>query len=189
MEAYLYLKEKFVKPLYRYGSKICSNPALAKEVVADLFVNIWIKRATLGPAPSVSNYLYLSLRRNLLARIEKDRRYSSLEDTGLDSLLDHGSTAEERLIGDEQATAMQQRLQSALAQLSSRQREAIHLRFFEERDYEDIATMMDMNTQSAYNLIHRSLKALRSVMGNPSEPLSLAILLGILIDGLLGLYH
>ena len=50
-----------------------------------------------------------------------------------------------------------------LAQLSPRQREALILYYIEERKYEDICQIMNMNYQSVRNLMHRGLTKLRSL--------------------------
>ena len=52
-------------------------------------------------------------------------------------------------------------LSRAMKTLTSRQREAIYLRYIREISIEDIAAMLNMNYQSARNLIHRSIQKLR----------------------------
>ncbi|HEY5590888.1 MAG TPA: sigma-70 family RNA polymerase sigma factor, partial [Paludibacter sp.] len=49
-----------------------------------------------------------------------------------------------------------------LDQLSPRQRKAIVLYYIEEKKYEDICAIMEMNYQSVRNLIHRGILKLRS---------------------------
>lgn len=49
-----------------------------------------------------------------------------------------------------------------LNQLSPRQRKAIILYYIEEKKYEDICVIMEMNYQSVRNLIHRGITKLRS---------------------------
>jgi len=44
-----------------------------------------------------------------------------------------------------------------LDQLSPRQRKAIILYYIEEKKYEDICAIMNMNYQSVRNLIHRGI--------------------------------
>ena len=51
-----------------------------------------------------------------------------------------------------------------LGQLSPRQREALTLYYIEERKYEDICEIMDMNYQSVRNLMHRGLTKLRALV-------------------------
>ena len=50
-----------------------------------------------------------------------------------------------------------------LNKLTSRQREAVTLYYIEERKYEEICEIMDINYQSLRNLIHRSLTKLRTI--------------------------
>jgi len=49
-----------------------------------------------------------------------------------------------------------------LDQLSPRQRKAIILYYIEEKKYEDICVIMQMNYQSVRNLIHRGISKLRT---------------------------
>ena len=51
-----------------------------------------------------------------------------------------------------------------LVQLSPRQREVLTLYYLEEKKYEDICVIMNMNYQSVRNLMHRSLTKLRSLV-------------------------
>ena len=48
--------------------------------------------------------------------------------------------------------------------LSARQRETVYLKFFEELSYEDICEVMELNYQSARNLIARALTELRQIL-------------------------
>jgi RNA polymerase sigma factor (sigma-70 family) len=49
-----------------------------------------------------------------------------------------------------------------LDKLSPRQRKAILLYYIEEKKYEDICEIMQMNYQSVRNLIHRGISKLRT---------------------------
>ena len=50
-----------------------------------------------------------------------------------------------------------------LDQLSPRQREALTLYYIDEKKYEDICEIMNMNYQSVRNLMYRGLTKLRSL--------------------------
>jgi RNA polymerase sigma factor (sigma-70 family) len=53
------------------------------------------------------------------------------------------------------------KLQKSMESLTSRQREAIYLRFTKEMSLDEICLLLDLNNQSARNLIHRSIEKLR----------------------------
>ena len=57
-------------------------------------------------------------------------------------------------------------MEKILSLLTSRQKEIIYYRFIQEMSMEEICTLMDLNYQSAQNLIQRSLKKIRSSMGD-----------------------
>ena len=52
--------------------------------------------------------------------------------------------------------------------LTERQKEIIYLRFVHDMSFDDISQIMDINTQSARNLISRSLQKLRDNISNAS---------------------
>jgi len=52
-------------------------------------------------------------------------------------------------------------VQQALASLPTSQREALYLRYFENKSYEEIAEILAVNQQVAYNYVSRGLKRLR----------------------------
>lgn len=49
--------------------------------------------------------------------------------------------------------------------MTTRQREVIHLRFFEELPYDEIAEIMGLSTKDTYKLYYRALESLRKHFG------------------------
>ena len=84
-----------------------------------------------------------------------------------------GLTVEEQYVTDEQYTNQQRKIQEILNVLTPRQKEIIYYRYIQELSFDEICIMMDMNYQSAQNLIQRSLKKIRDLYG----PVELFLLL------------
>jgi RNA polymerase sigma factor (sigma-70 family) len=57
------------------------------------------------------------------------------------------------------------RVDAALATLVGRQRAAIYLRFYEDLEYADVATVMGIPAVTARTLVHRGLKKLAGQLG------------------------
>ena len=55
-------------------------------------------------------------------------------------------------------------LKSAFDELSDRQKEILYLKYYSEMDYEEITQIMDMNYQSARNLVSRAIQKLAKHM-------------------------
>ena len=79
-----------------------------------------------------------------------------------------GLTVEEQYVTDELYTNQQRKIQEILNVLTPRQKEIIYYRYIQELSFDEICIMMDMNYQSAQNLIQRSLKKIRDLYGYSS---------------------
>ena len=149
--------------LYAYGMVLCQDTDRVKDSIHDLFLNIWNNRQGFSIPASGKAYLMVSLRRKIFDRGSKrDQLTVSLDDSGMDQELD--SDAEEQWIQSEEESESRLKLGKAMAQLSDRQKEIIHMKYFQQMEYEEIARIMDLNYQSARNLVNRALLVLRKEM-------------------------
>ena len=71
---------------------------------------------------------------------------------------------EEQWIRFEEDSLQEQKLAEAMARITERQREIIHMKYYQQLEYEEIAQVMGLNYQSARNLVNRALIALRKEM-------------------------
>jgi RNA polymerase sigma factor (sigma-70 family) len=149
--------------LYAYGMVLCQDTNRVKDSIHDLFLNIWNNRQGFNIPTSGKAYLMVSLRRKIFDRGSKrDQLTISLEESGMD----HEFTAdpEELWIRSEEESEVKLKLDLAMAQLSDRQKEIIHMKYYQQMEYEEIARIMDLNYQSARNLVNRALLVLRKEM-------------------------
>ena len=104
----------------------------------------------------------VTLRRELIRRVEKSRNTVEYE-VNENKESTFSLSAEDMLIGDELSSENQENIKTALSKLSSRQKEAIYLRYFEEMEYEEICDVMEINYQSVRNLISKGIIEMRQV--------------------------
>jgi RNA polymerase sigma factor (sigma-70 family) len=155
------LYDRYIDALYNYAMKICKDKELAEDCIQDLFIEIWRYHGTLGAINSVRYYLYLSLRRRIVKGENKNLWLTrdSLHWEDLKGFLD--TSLEDSWIDAEISDERTRKLHRYLHNLSPRQYEAIVLYFYEGFGYDEIANMMNLNSQSARNLIQRGLVQLR----------------------------
>lgn len=149
-----------VRPMMRYGLKITDDPALVQDCIQDLFEEIWKNRAQLSDTPYPKFYLLRALRNKLTKTLSK-RSYVRNGEMNLAAGELLSGYVELDIVNRETERHHQETLRHLLDELPRRQQEAIHLRFYHNVPYENIAEMMDMNYQSVLNLVQRALKALR----------------------------
>lgn len=152
-----------VRALLKYGNKFSRDSQLIEDSVQDLFVELWRKRANLGPTDNIRRYLLVALRRKIIRQIERSRkRFSEGEPT--ENHFGAEMSIDEEIIGAEVSAAQSVQLKRAFETLSKRQQEALYLKYYADLDYKDIGEVMDINYQSVRNLVFKALQTLRKSM-------------------------
>ena len=161
MAAFSQLYDLHINILFSYGMKLTIDRELLKDCIHDIFVKLYSKRDELGAIDNLRSYLFISLKNKLYDELRR-RMYmadTAVEDVALVSLTD----IEDDYLEREQRKNEFILVERLLSQLSPRQREALTLYYIEEKKYEDICEIMNMNYQSVRNLMHRGLTKLRSM--------------------------
>ena len=147
-----------------YGCKLTTDKELLKDCIHDVFVKLYTKKAELGIIDNFKSYLLISLKNKLCDEL---RRRMFMSETAVEELnpVAAGDDVENQYLEKEKSCFENIKVKHLLAQLSPRQREALTLYYIEEKKYEDICTIMDMNYQSVRNLMHRGITRLRELVG------------------------
>lgn len=153
--------DNYYTPLFNYGHKFTPDDHLIEDTLQDLFVKLWKNRDTIKTTGSVKNYLYKSFRRTLLRALDvhQQKHSFSILDQWLDA--DQELAYDETMISREEAAKIRENLSRALLQMTPRQREIIHLRYYEEMEFDEIASLMDISVSSSYKLLYKSIDVLR----------------------------
>ncbi|MCG6188596.1 RNA polymerase sigma factor [Maribellus maritimus] len=154
-EAFKLIYEKSVSDLSSYGARFSSNHELIKDCIQDLFIDLYNKRSGLGLTNKIMPYLMVSLKRIIFKKTEEEKNGKLIN---IEQLAFNFDLAEEEKSTDENHPDV---LQIALNSLTPRQREAIYLKYVLEFDYNDLAKVLNLNYQTARNLIYRSILKLR----------------------------
>lgn len=165
-EAFEVIYRRYFQLLGKYGSRFTNDPTLLEDAVQDLFVSLWKRREQLGSLSDVENlkfYLLRSLRNQL---IRNSKQSVSDRTEGIDDFLDYliELSSEQKTIEDERTEAQVQRVRYAVDGLSPRQREAIHLRFYQGMSLDQIAAIMGISKQVVSNMLFKAYTVLRMVL-------------------------
>jgi RNA polymerase sigma factor (sigma-70 family) len=150
----------FYDDLYGYGIKLSRDEELVKDCIQNLFYKLWKNRNNLENIKSIKPYLFKALRHTVGDELQANSRKRKIRQEQAPEY-EVVFSQEDFLISQQHSKEQSERIAAALNKLSSRQREAVYLRFFEGVEYEKIAEIMSINTQSVRNLIHQSFKILK----------------------------
>jgi RNA polymerase sigma factor (sigma-70 family) len=150
----------YFRLLYNYGKKLSVDDRSLEDGIHDLFVDLWRFRKNLSPTSSVRFYLYRSLRRRLIRNDSYAKQLRHMV-TLPEYLESHAPCEEQDIIEKEAQTGRSNQLKKLLADLSPRQYEAMVLRFYDELSFEEIGAILNVNEQSARNLVQRGVSQLK----------------------------
>lgn len=149
-----------VNMLYNYGCKLTTDVELLKDCIQEVFIKIYNKRLELDTVANFKSYIIISLKNKLC---DESRKRVNLSDVAVEDLdVLSSDNIEKDYIANEKEILDGVFVSKMLDQLSPRQRKAIILYYIEEKKYEDICAIMNMNYQSVRNLIHRGISKLRT---------------------------
>lgn len=161
-DAYTKIYGLHVKAMYRYGMSLVSiSEEFILDCIHDVFAEIWIKRDRLSVPDNIRSYLFVALKNRILHLLKRQERphmfvpQENFEDLWFES------SAEDMFTQKEESASREELLTRMVARLPPRQQEAIRLRFVENMDYHEIGQVLEVNTQSAHNLVFRAMEKLR----------------------------
>jgi len=160
-EAYSWIYNAYVQMLFRYGSRFTSDSELVKDCIQELFTTLYKNRENLNLPANVKVYLFVSLKNNLTRALYRNAKYEYMDQYMDTFLLEQ--TVEEQFIDNESRMNRQNLIEKILLALTPRQKEIIYYRYIQELDLNEICALMNLNYQSAQNLIQRSIKKIRKL--------------------------
>lgn len=161
-EAYARLYELYVRPMYLYGLHFCDDRQIIEDAIHDIFVRIYVNRERLPELKNVKLYLLISLKNTLLNHANS-KSFRFRMDISVCRQLHDQSDLEETIVRKEESDRSRLLVAEMERNLSARQKQAVYYRFVEQMHYNEIGAMMEINSQSAKNLVHSSIKKIREI--------------------------
>ncbi len=163
--AFEQLYKKYFKDLGRYGLRLNPDKDLVEDAIQDVFIDLWRRREFLSDVENVKLYLYRATRNQFNRTIQKDI-FEGSED--INNFLDYLGTLsfEQESIEIESNQIRTRSIQNAMNNLSNRQAEAIHLRFYQGLSLDEIASLMKIQKQVVKNLLSKSYIILKISLKN-----------------------
>ena len=164
-EAFELLYKKYFKILGAYGLRLNSNKDLVEDAIHDVFIELWRRKEFLGDVENVKFYLFSAIRYQFNKNLQKDI-FEGAED--VNNFLDFLSTlsSEQESIDKETIHHRSLSIQKAMKNLSNRQAEAVHFRFYQGLSLDETAQIMQLPKQVIKNLLSKAYAILRVSLKN-----------------------
>ncbi len=159
-EAYSFLMHTYYYQLWVYATKLSKNQDLSKDIVQNVFVNVWINRKKLNDDFVVQSYLYRSVYNQFIDHYRKRKSVINLTKKHLNKIensIENGYAPPEKLI---------QILRQEIEKLPPKCKQTFLLSKKEGLSNLEIATYLNLSIKSveahitkAFNLLRKSMCA------------------------------
>ena len=164
----------FEQIFFYYYSRLClfaedyvKEPAIAEEIIADLFTTIWEKRELIEISSSLKSYLFRSVHNNCLKYLEHLKvlkKYETFATTMIQRnellhLSDNNNTLA-NLISQE----IEFEIESAIKSLPVKCREIFCMHRFDNLSYQEIAQKLGISINTVRTQMMRALQKLREIL-------------------------
>lgn len=145
----------YYSPLCRYSTGIVQEPEEAEEIVQQVFLRIWERRAELNITVSFKAYLYRSVHNASLNHKQRRKNNVRFDDAPL-RVVHAAETSHEMDV-----KLLEKEIGKALNTLPEQCRKVFELSRFEELKYREIAELLDISVKTVENQMGKALRIMR----------------------------
>jgi RNA polymerase sigma factor (sigma-70 family) len=168
--AFTALFERHVHLVYSAALRQARNPSQAEEVTQAVFILLARKAKSLSPKTILSGWLYQAARLTTASLIKREiRRQRREQEMYMQTLTEPDVSLWEQV---------SPLLDEAMGRLGEKDRNAIVLRFFENRTPQEVAVALKLNEVTARKHVSRALEKLRTLFAKRGVVLTTAIIAG-----------
>lgn len=152
----------YYETLYNYAIKFSDDEEQVKDNIQEIFISLWQRRDRALEILSLKFYLLRAVKNKMLKSLQQKNRSSKMLEDQAAYPFRIEFSIENKIIEQQISAETARALQTLLTNLPERQKEVIYLKFYLQMDNGQVAELMNINRQSVYNLLHESLRNLRT---------------------------
>ena len=162
------LYEAFFDSLWRLAMLLARSPESAEEIVQDVFLSLWVRRASIDVGSDIRVYLNEAVRHQAYNLRRHSRVVATMEDAVEREVLDAPAISQPFVAPDgaaetEEFYAAYHRI---LSTLTERDAVALRLRWEEEFTFEQIGQVLGLSAMGARKLILRAQRKVQDALAD-----------------------
>ncbi len=163
--AFTYLLEKYGDKLTLFINTYVSNYHTAEDLMEDCFVDLLLHKKRFRKESSFRTYLYQIAKFKAFNYLKRRKHIQFVGEEALQGLPSQAENCLEELVKQEEYRTLYRLLQK----LPENYKQAIHLYYFEEMTYEEIAAIMEKDVKQIDNYLYRAKQRIKDLYGMEEE--------------------
>lgn len=165
MDAFDELYLKYFKLLCASAYFFLNNESEAKDVVQNLFIDIWERKLFQNFHDDVKGYLFLSVKNRCLNLLKSQKVKGRKED----AIIAEGQTFYTNFEEEQSVPDCNEKLQYLLSNMKGQKQAAVRIVYLDGKKYKDAAHEMGISINSLKTHLKSALKMLRMGMGDKNH--------------------
>lgn len=172
-QAFAILYKSYRNKVYGYALKILQSPPAAQEIVQEVFIKLWLKRAELAEIENFGGFLRIIVRNDTLNALKKialqQRKYTLInqDQTEIDTVTDKSIAFNET----------KKLLDDAIESLPAQQKLVYSLCHLDGLKQKDVATQLGISPLTVKVHLREAVKSIRIYLNQHQEIKTLGLLL------------
>lgn len=160
--AFATIYKRYSGLLYQHGYNKLRNQEEVRDLIQELFTNLWDKRADINLTSNLAAYLYGAVRNkifNIIAHQQVEKRHLA----SLGEFVEQGQVMADHQVRERE---LHKQIERAVASLPRKMREVFELSRNEHLTHKEIAERLAISDQTVNKQIKNALRVLRSKLGD-----------------------
>ena len=175
-KAFEELFKSYFTPLCSFAQKFVNDIDAAKDIVHNVFINLWNKREQVDLDTSLKSYLFQGVHNRCLNYIRDNKKLVQFDAPQSEAELGKYLESRDHL----ESSEAELRINNALDELPDKCKEIFLMNRFDGLKYREIAEKLDISIKTVETQMSRALKTLREKLSD-----MISILIFLLIQNLL----
>ena len=155
-DAFDALYEKYWKEIYTAAFKRLQDPAQAKDITQDVFLQLWLKREE-NNIDNLPAYLFTATKNKVYNWMEKERRFTPVPELLLQLKTSHDQTDAEILRKE-----FMKAYEALIDTLTQSQQQIFRMRYQQDLSTSEIAELLDISRKTVQNQLGKAVAQLRA---------------------------
>ena len=149
------LYNSYREPSLRFCNSILKDTEESENIIQEVFIKIWNRRATINPELNFTSYLFTIIKNRVFDHLKEVKKNDFLKEKFWEKILEY------KAIDNEIKEERFAKIKEAVDELSEKRKVIIKLNYEEGKSYEEIAQQLNISKNTVKNQLVKAKQVIR----------------------------